>query len=308
MIFDILACKFGSNIDSPFEEGRNYGSIHIICKHQIFRLLEINRFIFNIVYDQKDIRSHVCIHIGPLLWTDNEILDRYKYKIYYFDDLDLWKMDNFKEYKECLKKYDLIITPRIEQYFLFLSRGLKAAYLPYSISESLPKTSNDKLPYIFLDIYTDKEENSEMATRSHLIAQEFLDRRESNGFGSTKIYVPNGSEVEGSTEKINHLNYLEFIRFLSLSMGYFSSIPGSYEFTPLEAFWNGVPVVSMKGALQSHHNIGLGFMSAELDDEYKTAYSMLLNTSRDKVFLSANFASRKVFATNFLYSFLQNIA
>lgn len=288
-MIDFLAKK-DSMIDlSPFVEGRFYGSIPIISKHQLLNLQDSDLEL-NPVASPGEVSSEICLHVSILTWADKDILSLYKHRVYYFDDLDRWKIKNSAGYADSLCNFDYFITPKLDICYELIESGLKAAYVPFSISAScMPQLAESFGDSIVLDICSNKS-LSQLYLNSLNYAEKFIGFFKSSNPSNLRLLVPFGCDQEFISKHqddnvifLDKKPYLDFINVLKNASAYVSTIAGSFEFVPLEARYLGLNIASFDNCLCKEHRYSVGYTSIETYEDYLKFYRESCLLSRERI-------------------------
>lgn len=243
----------------PIGSGENHllngdSSLSIIASEQYILM---KRYLYNweiLLYkhDVKPLDQDILLVMTCLPLVSEDILKQFSKIVYFFDDLDIWKM-NIAEYRKKLKYLSGILHPvRNVAQALGNKTSLPSSHMSWSLARvPATKSTKSRLPTFFVD----------MDDRAPYVQS--LD----SGFAFIRaievikaaIYIPEQyfekapKELQYRITPLPWLEHEDFLRFLQKTWFYVSGIPGSYEFPVLESSFMGCGLISLNHAILDEH-------------------------------------------------------
>jgi len=236
-------------------------SIEIIGKTVLGPLLKkLENFEINILGSRSD--GNVINDFENLLvintfdLVDFDLINKFSNKIYFFDDLDIWKIDNVEKYRNNLI-FNYYLIPNENRAKELSNRLDGVHYMPYSsldyVTEST-KPLKSEAPSMFMDIWS--KHRSLGSNRGELSldkAVKFFNKISPLGL---TVYVHESfqDEIFGPNIKyISDMPRMQFYDFIKSVWFYATSIMSSYEFIILEATINGALCVNIDHSVNIEH-------------------------------------------------------
>lgn len=188
--------------------------------------------------------------------SDFDLIKKFEKRIYFFDDLNIWKIDNYDIYRDNLI-FDYYWIPNEDKAIELSNRLENVFYVPYSSLDSFDHTCNTVKTLqasILIDIWPKTLlPGCERGVTSLSNAIEFFQIIQAL---KCDIYVHEMFSQEIFGENVHYITEMprdEFQSFIKKMWFYATSIIGSYEFVILESTVNGALCIDIKGSVNSEH-------------------------------------------------------
>ena len=230
------------------------GSIAIIAAEQYLVLKESipNIHIYN--NNMEIYESDVLLIISCLTMVQDTVLCKFKHIAYFFDDVTMHKLKNSTEYREKIRRINVIFHPVKESSIALLSISNSVFYVPWTLSRLQSLSEKPVRPSIFVDMDGRKENTYSIADGVAFIkAISSLDVTIFAPSATQRSEIVLPDEILGRVQTVPFCPHDEYMSFLSKLWFYASGIRGSYEFQVLETAFLGCGLISIRSAVRNEH-------------------------------------------------------
>jgi hypothetical protein len=220
--------------------------------------------------------------LNVLTLCDFEFLKKFKNKIYFFDDLNLWKINNNIEYINNLI-FDAYLTPLEENVDGLKSKLKNVIYLPFSSSYSsiVANRHSKTLPIsMFLDIWRNRGTETDRGEISLAKAVNFFNNIKYKNI-SIFVHEAFSRDIYGTNVKyISDMPKAQFHEFIKDMWFYATSIQSSYEFIVLESTLFGSLCIDIDNSVRVEHRKSRATIANEFF--YSNYENIIENYSSDR--------------------------